>query len=289
MRSWRLCSCFLNICALWLLSCSGESATRNYWVPTSKSFNRYSFVVGWSWYYIWSELTLFCTYWSDILREGNTDARFITNCLQSGVVVKRTRCWIMSDVFFTIISNWKFRSISFVRTWAILSKLSVTIIFFRSRYFRCVTQERLPSLFANGSIWILLQIPNMINIISSRSIIKWIRKDWRSISLKFNRYWLVSSANRSRNLVLLRPRAHSLIYFSIYVAIPLLSLTNMVLWATWELWIEIILSWSWSSRLRHRKSGIYCLLYVYCSLSSTSWSGSISTFQSPSSVTPCWK
>lgn len=229
-------------------------------------------------------LALFCAYWSGRAREGNTDARLVTNSLQSDVIVKRPRRWIMRYILFTFISNRKFRSIPLVRTRAILSKLPVPIIFLRSRRLGCITQKRLPFLFANRCIWILLQIPDMVDIISSWSILEWIRKNWRCISMKFNGYRLVSSTNRSHNLVLLRPRTHSLLYFSAYVAVSLWSLTDMMLWTTWEFWIVIILSWSWRGRLRHRKSGVYCRL-----LYSTSCSWSISAFQLPSSVTPSWE
>lgn len=164
-----------------MLSCSGESATRDYRVPASKSFNGYSFVVRWSWSCILFEflmlLTLFCTYWSGTAREGNTNARFVTNSLQSDAIVKRPRRWITRYVFFAFISNRKFRSISLVRTRAILNKLPVPIIFLRSWHLGCVTQERLPFLFANRCIWILLQIPNMVDIISSWSIMERIRKN----------------------------------------------------------------------------------------------------------------
>ena len=158
------------------------------------------------------------------------------------------------------------------------------IVFFRSWYFRCVTQERLPFRFSNRGIWILLQIPNMINIISSWPIIDCIRKDRWSISLKFNRNRLMSSTNRSCNLVLLRSRTHILIYFGIYVAISLLPLANMILWATWKLWTIIILAWSWSGRLRRWESGVNrSLLYA------TSWSWPSSTFQPPSSIASSWE
>ena len=291
LGSWRLCPLLLNISALWLLSCCGESAIWNHWVSTSKSFKWYDFVVGWSWLYSLSELSLFCTYWSNILRERNANAWLVANRLQSGVVVKRSWCWIVSDVLFAVISNWKFRSISFVWTWAILSKLSMPIVFFRSWHFRCVTQERLPFRFSNRGIWILLQIPNMINIISSWPIIDCIGKDRWPISLKFNRNRLMSSTNRSCNLVFLRSRTHILIYFGIYVAVSLLPLTNMILWATWKLWRIIILTWSWSnsrciwsSRLWHRESGVdRSLLYA------TSWSWPSSTFQPPSSIASSWE
>ena len=238
-------------------SSSGEGATWNNRVSSSKPFNGYCFVVCWTWTYNLSELSIFCTYWSDILRKGNAYAWFVTNRLYSRVVVKRAWRWITSNGFFTIIPNRKFRGISFIRTWAILPKtFSVPIIFLRPWHLRCVTQDRLSFLSAHGCIGILFQIPDMINIISSWSII-YRRKDRWSIIIKFNGYRLLSSTNWSRNLVLLWPRTHILRYFGINVAVSLLSLTDMVLRASWHLWTNIILSWSWSSPLlRNRNSGV---------------------------------
>ena len=256
----------MYIGALWLRSSCVERATWNYWVPSSEPFNWYYFVVSWTWTQALPELSLFCTYWSDILRKGDAYACFVTNWLYCRVVVKRTWRWITRNGFFTIISNRKFRGISLVRTWAILPKtFPVTIVFLWSWHLRCVTQETLPLLPAHRSIRILLQIPHMINIISSRSIIYRIWKDWRSIGIKFNGNRLLSSTNWSSKIELIWSRAHILRYFGVDVAVVFMSCLDMVLWPFWQLWSDLILSRSWSdSTSSIGNSGVDCL-------HSTSW------------------
>lgn len=186
----------------------------------------------------------------------------------------------MRYVFFSILANWKLWSISFIWTWTILSKLTLPSIFLWTWRFGCVTQERLPFLFANRSIWILLQIPNMIDIVSSWTIIDWIAKHGRIICMKSDCYRLVSSANRSRNLVLLRSWADGLVNLGVDVAVSLLPLAYVVFWSSWELRVEIILArtrggWLWCGESGVDRSVCH----------STSWSWSISALLSSSSVT----
>ena len=86
----------------------------------------------------------------------------------------------------------------------------------------------------------------------------------------------MSSAKRPRDFILLWSRAHSLIYFSIYVAITLLPLAYVIRRPTRHLRFETILSRSWSSRLSVRKSSIHrSVLY------STSRIWPFSTFKLP--------
>ena len=245
--SWRFHSLQLNIGALWLRSSCVERATWNYWIPSSEPFNWYYFVVSWTWTQALPELSLFCTYWSDILRKGDAYACFVTNRLYCRVVVKRAWRWITWNGFFTIISNRKFWGISLVRTWAILPKtFPVTIVFLWSWHLRCVTQETLPLLSAHRSICILLQMPDMINIIGSWSIIYSIWKDRRPIGIKFNCNRLLSSTNWSSKIELVWSSARTLRYFGIDIAISLVFFLDMVLRPFLQLRSNVIMSWSWS-------------------------------------------
>lgn len=116
----------------------------------------------------------------------------------------------------------------------------------------------------------------MINIIGSRSIAEWI---WKTRRTGLDGDRLVSSTNGPRNFILLRSRTDGLIYFSVYVAIPLLLSANMVLRPTWHFRAIIVLTRSWCRWVR--KSRIKCGV-----INPTSWVWSLSTFKLPTTVAP---